>query len=150
MSFHDRNTAREALDADRLDIAFVRYNPVHPGARVDLFPHVRSRGDGRRCLLYNFKSTAGHLDEADYGALGVEADFWRPHITDYYRFALTRTALDGILCAPYNPDEVQGLADAMARGPLDEDDHQYLLDLGELVRGTARVAPPVESPERRE
>jgi hypothetical protein len=142
MSFHDRNAARDALDADQLDIAFVRYNPPHPGAREDLFPHVRPRGDGRRCLLYNFKSTVGHLDDAEYGKFGVSPEFWRPHITDYYRFALTEPALDGILCAPYTPAEVQGLADAMERGPLSDEDHQYLLDLGELVRGTARVAEP--------
>jgi hypothetical protein len=140
-SFHDRSLAREVLDRDRIDIAYIRYNPVHAGARDDLFPHVRPRGDGRRCLLYNFKSTFGHLDEADYAPLGVPDHFWRPHPTDYYRFALSEPALDGILCAPRSPAEIRDLADALARGPLDDEDRQYLLDLGELARGTARVTP---------
>jgi len=141
-SFHDRSVAREVLDRDSLDIAYIRYNPVHPGARDDLFPQLRPRGDGRRCLLYNFKSTFGHLAEDDYAPLGVRDDFWRPHPTDYYRFALSEPALDGILCAPDSPDQIRELADALAKGPLDDEDRQYLLDLGELVRGTARVAPP--------
>jgi aryl-alcohol dehydrogenase-like predicted oxidoreductase len=139
-SFHDRSIARECLDRDRLDIAYIRYNPVHAGAREDLFPHVRPRAAGRRCLLYNFKSTYGHLAEDDYAPLGVPAHFWRPHPTDYYRFALTEPALDGILCAPSSPGEVRELADALARGPLDAEECQYLRDLGELARGAARVA----------
>jgi hypothetical protein len=138
-SFHDRGLAREVVERDHLDIAFVRYNPVHAGARDDLFPHVAPRGAGRRCLLYSFKSTYGHLAASEYAPLGVPDHFWRPRHTDYYRFALSEPALDGLLCSPSTPREVRDLADALARGPIDDEDRQYLLDLGELVRGTARV-----------
>ena len=62
------------------------------------------------------------------------------HFTDYYRFALTEPALDGILCAPPGSDAIRELVDALTAGPLDADDHQYLLDLGELLRGTAKVS----------
>ncbi|HWU90268.1 MAG TPA: hypothetical protein VN253_23550 [Kofleriaceae bacterium] len=141
-SFHDREAALRIVEQGALDIAFVRYSPCFPKARDDLFPHVTSRADGRRTLLFNFKSTYGHIaTEAEYAALGIGADYWRPHPTDYYRFALTEPAIDGILCALDGPDMVAELADALAKGPLDEDDQQYLLDLGELVRGTARVDP---------
>lgn len=134
-TFHDRPAILPVLDANRVDIAFVRYNPVHPGAAKDLFPSVRDDHP----LLFNFKSTIGHLDEGEYKALGVGDDFWRPHQTDYYRFALTAPALDGILCALPSVAAVRDLSDALAKGPLDEDDHQYLLDLGELARGAATV-----------
>lgn len=139
-SFHDRGLAREVVENDNLDIAFVRYNPVHPGARVDLFPHVAPRATGRRCLLYNFTSTHGHLAGDEYAPLGVPDHCWRPQHTDYYRFALSEPALDGLLCSPSTPREVSDLADALARGPISDDDRQYLLDLGALARGTARVA----------
>ena len=139
-SFHDRGLAREIVERDNIDIAFVRYNPAHPGARTDLFPHVKPRGDGRRCLLYNFTNTYGHLADHEYAPLGVPDDLWRPHPTDYYRFALSEPALDGILCAPATPGQVRDLADALAKGPLDDEDRQYLLSLGELLRGRARVA----------
>lgn len=134
-TFHDRLAAREQLDAEAFDIAFVRYNPGHPGARRDVFPHVRSRADGRRALLFNFNSTLSWItDEDHYAAIGVEADNWRPHATDYYRFALTEPALDGLLCGLPNARAVRELADALAEGPLDDEDHQYLLDLAELER----------------
>ncbi|MBA3503387.1 MAG: hypothetical protein M4D80_05345 [Myxococcota bacterium] len=134
-TFHDRAAMLPILDEKRVDIAFVRYNPVHAGAAKDLFPNVRDEHP----LLFNFKSTFGHMEEHEYQAVGVGADFWRPHQTDYYRFALTQPAIDGILCALPTVGAVRDLADALAKGPLDEDDHQYLLDLGELARGRATV-----------
>lgn len=69
----------------------------------------------------------------------IAADYWRPHPTDYYRFALSEPALDGLLCALPGPAAVRELVDALAAGPIDDDDQQYLLDLGELLRGTAKV-----------
>ena len=141
VTFHDRQAARAMLDGGALDIAFVRYNPLHPGARDDLFPYVAPRGAGRSTLLYNFKSTMGHAGDVEWAQLGVGADYWRPHITDYYRFALAQPALDGILCSLPAPFAVGELVCALDKGALDDDDQQYLLDLGELGRGAATLAP---------
>ena len=139
-TFHDRKAALDVLDRGVLDIAYVRYNPGHPRVRTDLFQHVKSRGEGRTTLLYNFKSTDGSIgEEAEYVALGLTPDNWRPHITDYYRFALTEPALDGILCSVPGARGVRELSDALARGPLDDEDQQYLIDLSELKRLRARV-----------
>lgn len=134
-TFHDRAAMLPILDESRVDIAFVRYNPVHPGAAQDLFPNVREDHP----LLFNFKSTFGHMADHEYAGVGIGDEYWRPHPTDYYRFALTQPALDGLLCALPTVGAVQDLADALAKGPLDEDDHQYLLDLGALARGQATV-----------
>jgi hypothetical protein len=139
-TFHDRAAARRIVGAGGLDIAFARFNPLHPGARDDLFPHVGVRGDDRQSLLFNFKSTLGHLaSDADYAALGVDRNYWRPRHTDYYRFALGEPALDGILCALPGPHAVRELVDALAAGALDADSRQYLLDLGALQRGIAQL-----------
>jgi len=140
ISFHDRESARELITSDRVDLAYVRYNPVHAGAATEVYAHAKPRTEGRRCLIYNFKSTIGHLDDAAYAQLGIGDDFWHPHVTDYYRFALTQPAVDGVLCALPHPGAVRDLADALAKGPLSEDDHQYLLDLGALAQGTAKLA----------
>jgi hypothetical protein len=142
VSFHDRGLAKDTINAGDIDIAFVRYNTTHPRGREDLFPHL-SRP--RKPLVYNFTSTFGMMtSEEQYASVGVGADFWRPHATDYYRFALTQPQVDGLLIAPPTPSAMQDLADAMAKGPLDDDDHQYLLDLGELVVGKARVKQPAQ------
>lgn len=139
-SFHDRAAARRMIADGTLDVAFTRYNPVHPGARDDLFPHVGARGRDRRTLVFNFKSTSGYLaSDADYAALGVGDDYWRPRLTDYYRFALGEPALDGILCALPTPRAVGELVEAIDAGPLDDEGRQYLRDLGALRRGVAKV-----------
>lgn len=140
VSFHDRKSAADVIGRGTIDIGYVRYNPKHPGARTDVFPHLTTRDAGRKTLLFNFKSTDGFLEEAEYAKHGIADDFWRPHQTDYYRFVLTTPVVDGILCALPHVAAVGELVDALAKGPLDEDDHQYLLDLGELARGEARVA----------
>jgi hypothetical protein len=66
--------------------------------------------------------------------MGVTEENWKPHITEYYRFALTSPALDGLLVGLDNPSQIGELAEALAKGPLDDEDHQYLLDLGVLER----------------
>lgn len=133
-SFHDRKVAKELLDQGVLDIQFVRYNPVHPGAQKDIFPYAKPHPE-RSTLLFNFKSTESYVDDEEHlKEMGVEEDNWRPHITDYYRFALTAPALDGILCGMPDANGIKDLVDALAKGPLDEEDHQYLLDLGVLEK----------------
>lgn len=140
-SFHDRRAACDAVANESFDINYVRYNPTHAGAARDVYAQAKARADGRKTLLYNFKSTGGYIrEESEYARLGIAPEFWRPHITDYYRFAFTQPNVDGALIALPHDGAVQELADALAKGPLDEDDHQYLLDLAELQSGQARLA----------
>jgi hypothetical protein len=136
-TFHDRTAVLPVLERRAVDIGFVRCNPMHPKAEAEVFPHVRDDHP----LLFNFKSTWGCLTEAELRALGVGEDYWVPHPTTYYRFALTQPALDGLLVALPSPATVRELSDALAKGPLDDEDRQYLLDLGELARGKATLAP---------
>jgi hypothetical protein len=139
-SFHDREAARRVIADDKIEIAFARYSPLHPGASDDLFPHVGVHGDDRQTLLFNFKTTTGYLaSDAHYAALGIDHEYWRPRITDYYRFALAEPALDGILCALPGPRAVDELVEALAAGPLDDEGRQYLRDLGALKRGGVKV-----------
>jgi hypothetical protein len=140
-TFHDRKAALATVNANTVDIAYVRSNVLHAGAHADLFPHVTPRGAGRSTLLYNFKSTDGCVfDDAEFAALGLGEDYWRPHPTDYYRFAFSAPALDGILCALPAPSAVRELDDALAKGPLDDNDREYLIDLADLAAGRARLA----------
>ena len=134
-SFHDRTAVIPLFDRGAVDIGFVRYNPLFPKAATELLPRVRDDHP----LLFNFKSTTGWMPRDQLLAVGVGDDCWHPHHTDYYRFALSQPAFDGILCSLPTVDSVRELADAMTRGPLDDNDHQYLLDLAELGRGKARL-----------
>jgi aryl-alcohol dehydrogenase-like predicted oxidoreductase len=177
MSFHDRSAALAAIRDRRVDIAFIRYNPGHPGAARDLFPHLHSfpphpqplspqgrgenscpprpsggegpgvRGNGRgraasRTLLFSFTSTFGYVPPAEMEEMGLHGSvYWHPEITDHYRFALSRPEIDGVLMAPKTPEELQGVAEALARGPLTEEAQAYLMDIALVARGKAKVVP---------
>ena len=137
VTFHDRKAAVTAMRDGKLDIAFVRYNADHAGAASDLFPSVPERP---RPLLFNFKSTSGWIPPDRMAELGLAApDYWQPRITDHYRFAFTRPQLDGLLVAQRTPGEVGELAEALERGPLSEEEEDYLIDVAMVARGDARV-----------
>jgi hypothetical protein len=97
--------------------------------------------------VFNFKSTLGYVPPNLQTELGLPGDvYWQPAITDYYRFALTRPELDGLLVAPGTPDEIAALAAALELGPLDDDEDDFLLNLALVASGGARVAEAVEEP----
>jgi hypothetical protein len=135
-SFHDRRTALLATNHNLVNLSMIRYNPAHPGAREDLFPHLAPA----HALLFNFKSTNGYVKPESYADLGLDDSFWQPKITDYYRFALTRPEVAGLLCSPSTPAEVEELARALDEGPLEEDEETHLIHLAALRSGRAALA----------
>lgn len=130
-SFHDRKTARSAINAQWVDLAFVRFNAGHPGAQQEIFPHLKSP---RHTRVFNFKTIDGWVAPAQLDALGLDPRSWQPRPVDHYRFALSQPALDGVLAALSHPREVRQLADALAAGPMPEDDQRYLMTLAKARR----------------
>jgi hypothetical protein len=135
-TFHDRTAALQAAAGGLLEVAGVRYNPDHAGARNDLFPFLPSR---RRTLMYGFKSTFGHVTGERCEELGLARDLWRPDVTDAYRFALSSPGLDGLLVAPQTPREVRGLVDALEKRPLRPEEERYLIELARVSTGRAKL-----------
>ena len=140
-TFHDRKAALQAINHQMIDIAYIRYNSSHAGAREDLFPFL----DGSsKTLVYNFKNTLGFVPPEAYPQLGLNDTYWRPKVTDYYRFVLTRPEIHGSLCGLGDPAQVSALAKAMEEGPLDEEEEKFLMDLSLLAEGKASLAEPDE------
>src|SRR5262249_24172765 len=141
-TFHDRTAALSAIQEECLDIALIRYNPDHAGARRDVFPHLPRQ---RSTLLFNFKSTVGSIRPPQLEEMGLHgANYWHPDVADYYRFALSRPELDGILMAPQTPEEIEPLAAVLAKGPLTEEEEAFLMDIALVARGEAYVVPEME------
>jgi hypothetical protein len=134
-SFHDRAAARVAIAHGLVDVAYVRYSARHPKALVEVLPHK-----GSQTRLFGFNTVRGHVATERLGPLGVGEDLWRPTVADQYRFALSRAAVDGVLCALSSPAELSALVAALAEGPLSPDEEQYLLKLALLDRGAAVLA----------
>jgi hypothetical protein len=121
-SFHDRAAAVRAINQGAVDLAFVRYNPLHPGARDDLFPALDPAAPA---LVYNFNSTRG----AELTGPVDAGEMWIPRVPDYYRFVLSRPEVDGLLCAFDRAEEIAALVAALAEGPLSEEEQSYMVEL---------------------
>jgi hypothetical protein len=137
-TFHERAAALAAVKEGSVDIALIRYNPDHARGREDLFLHMPRQ---RSTLLFNFKNTFGFVPPWRLEEMGLRAaEYWHPEICDYYRFALSRPEIDGILMAPRTPAELSALAGAIQRGPLTEEEEAYLMDIALVARGEATVS----------
>jgi hypothetical protein len=136
-TFHDRSAAAQALATDRVDLAFVRYNPAHWGAERDVFPALR---EGRRGRLFGFLSTSWYVPHARFVEIGFSRDCWKPAMVDHYRFVLTQRRLDGILCAPQTPAQLDELGRAMDAGPLCPRRLEYMKRAADLHLGRLQPA----------
>lgn len=137
-SFHDRAAARLAIVHELVDIAFVRYNALHPGARSDLFPGIPA---GTGTPAYVFNATRGWVADGDTEGLLPDEDYWRPTITDHYRFAISTPGVAGILCAPATPGELDEALEALAEGPLDVESQDHMIELAQLAARAAQRQP---------
>jgi len=129
-SVHDRAAGVSVINQGTADLAFVRYNAQHPGARLDLFPNLKPN---RTTRIFNFKATYAYRGPSYFRGLGIDPELWMPEVTDYYRFVLCRPEVDGLLCAPKTPKELEGLIEAYHRGPLPADEEDHLLGLAKMV-----------------
>jgi hypothetical protein len=139
-SFHDRAAAGTALSHDLVDIGYVRYNATHPGAEKDLFPVLRAKPN--KSKLFAFATTLGHVKPKRFDELGLEKQYWRPVHTDHYRFALSRSEVSGVLCAPSSPAEIQDTVRALEKPPLTDEEIAYVKNLAALAAGNATLDPP--------
>jgi hypothetical protein len=120
-SFHDRRAALDASNLRIVDLCYIRYNPVHPGAREDFLPQLRAR----RAPVFNFNSMIGFAPHEKLRALKVDPALWYPDPPDYYRYALSRPQMDGLMFAAGSTKHLVALDRALTQGGLTpaEEDH---------------------------
>jgi hypothetical protein len=129
-SFHHRPAALLSLNADCLDINYIRYNSGHIGARQDIFPHLRP---DRAALLFNFKSTMSYVRPEQMRRMGLNGEDWPPRLTDYYRFVLSNPNIDGMLCSLDSPRQVDELVATLGEMPLTPHEEAYMIRLSQGV-----------------
>jgi aryl-alcohol dehydrogenase-like predicted oxidoreductase len=127
VSIHDRKRAAKLAAAGPLDFFMIRYNAAHPGAEVDIFPHLPDR----KPVIAAYTATAWQrLLRAPKGWSGPPAS-----AGDCFRFCLTNPHVDVVISAPKTAAEMRENMAAIARGPLNDAEMAHMRTFGKAVHG---------------
>lgn len=127
VSIHDRPRAGRLAESSPLDVLMIRYNAAHPGAERDIFPHVREQ----KPSIVAYTATA-------WRKLLKKPSGWDgPAMTagDCYRFQLSSPHVDVALTGPANRAQLEENLAALEKGPLSEDEQQWMRKFGHAVHG---------------
>jgi aryl-alcohol dehydrogenase-like predicted oxidoreductase len=127
VSIHDRPRAGRLADDSILDLLMIRYNAAHPGAEQEVFPHLARR---RPAVVAYTATSWRKLLKAPRGWTGRV-----PSAGDCYRFCLTSPHVDVVLTGPRNVSELRENLAAVARGPLDAAEMDFMRTFGRVVHG---------------
>ena len=107
------------------DLLMLRYNGVHRGAEKDVFPYVPDRPN--RPMICTYTATRwGHLLDPGKMPPGESP----PSARDCYRFSLSHSAVDMVLCGPANAAQMDEAIAALERGPLEADERERMERIG--------------------
>lgn len=126
-SIHDRKRAGALAQAGELDLFMIRYNAAHPGAEVDIFPH---------------------LSQYDPVVVAYTATSWRrllkapagwneaiPSAADCYRFCLTNPNVDIVLMGAASEQQLDENLKGLEKGPLAAAELEFMRRFGAVVHG---------------
>ena len=136
-SFHDRAAALAAANHNLVDLCYIRYNPVHSGARQELLPRLTSP----RSLVFNFKSMHGYISHRQLRELEIDPSLWYPEASDYYRYALSRPQMDGLLFSVTHYRQLEELRAALTKEGLSEEEEVHLDELATIFTRIASQKP---------
>jgi predicted aldo/keto reductase-like oxidoreductase len=125
VSIHDRPRAAELARTSPLDLLMIRYNAEHPGAQVDIFPTLR---DGKPSILAYTATSWRRLLKRPKGWNGAVMT-----AGDCYRFQLSSPHVDTALMGPATREQMDENLDALGKGPLTQDEDQWMREFGRAV-----------------
>jgi len=136
VSTHQRTLVPQIAAASDFDVVHFRYNAAHPGAEKDIFPHLPALN---RPGMVAFTATSwGQL-------LGTPAFLRRGHplpkgervptATDCYRYVLGCPEVDVCMTGPSNAARMDEALEALRRGPMSEDELDWMRRVGRAVAG---------------
>ncbi len=127
VSIHDRKRAARLAAQGPLDFFMIRYNAAHPGAEVDIFPHLPPK----KPVIAAYTATCWtKLLHAPKGWNGPAAT-----AGDCFRFCLTNPAVDLVVSAPKTAAQMRENMQALQQGPLSEAEMTRIRALGKAVHG---------------
>jgi aryl-alcohol dehydrogenase-like predicted oxidoreductase len=127
VSIHDRKREGKLAAQGPLDFFMIRYNAAHPGAEVDIFPHLPAR----KPVIAAYTATCWtKLLRPPKGWSGPAAT-----PGDCYRFCLTNPNVDLVVSAPKTAAEMRANMKALDLGPLSDEEMARMRALGKAVHG---------------
>ena len=128
ISGHNRALFPELAKDSRYDLFQIRYNAANRGAEKDIFPYLPENRPGivsftatRRMSLVKSKR--------------IPADEKRPTPGDCYRFVLSNPSVDLVITGPSKAAQLKENLDAVKKGPLNEDELEWMRRIGDYVYG---------------
>lgn len=134
LSSHNRPLLPELFKAyeegrSPYELFMCRYNAVHRGAETDVFPFISAQGGP---ALVSYTATRwGHLLDPKKMPPG-EAPL---RAKDCYRFALSQSAVDVVLCGPANAEQMDEALSALESPDLSEEERVRMQSIGDFVYG---------------
>jgi aryl-alcohol dehydrogenase-like predicted oxidoreductase len=127
ISTHDRKLAGRLAEDSPLSMFMIRYNAAHPGAEVDIFPHL----ERRKPMVVAYTATCWRkLLRAPKGWTGKVAT-----PGDCYRFCLSSPHVDVVLSAPKTAAQLRENLAELEKGPLSNEEMTWMRDFGRAVHG---------------
>ena len=133
MSTHDRKFAVELAREGALDAMMIRYNAGATGAETEIFPHLPESNPA----VVSFTATrwTGLLR----APRGYPKGGRLPTAGMCYRFVLSNPAVHVCMMAPGNLEQFEQNLREIRRGPLEEDEMDFMRSFGEMVGGIERA-----------
>ncbi len=132
VSCHNRRNFPVLARDPRVSLLMVRYNAAHPGAEVDVFPHLPTERPG--IIAYTATSWRELLQPALLPA-GERV----PTAADCYRFALSSPYVDACFTGPTTGAELDGAMRALDLGPMNDEELAWMRRVGSSVRQRTRL-----------
>ena len=127
LSTHDRRFAAQLARDGVVDAIMIRYNAAHRGAETEIFPRLAP--DATAVVSYTATRWTALLRRPS----GYPKDGRLPTAGMCYRFVLSNPNVHVCLMAPANLQQFERNLAEIHRGPLPEDDLQFLRDFGDVV-----------------
>lgn len=127
LSCHDRKFLGQLAAEGSVNVLMLRYNAANRGAEQDIFPRLRDHQPG--VISYTATCWTRLLRRPK----SLPKDSRVPSAGDCYRFVLSNPHVHVVLTAPKNERELKENLEAVRKGPLDENEMDFMRRFGNAV-----------------
>jgi aryl-alcohol dehydrogenase-like predicted oxidoreductase len=129
ISTHARRYAGALVREGKLDAVMMRYNAAHRGAEEEIFPELAASNPG--VVSYTATCWRKLLKRPRRWAANGRV----PTAGDCYRFVLSNPNVQVCLTCPSNARQLAENLTAVSRGPLGQEDMEFMRRFGDAVHG---------------